>query len=556
MEGRGGSDRSMQRRKWIALAGVILIALVMGVGGLKALQTKNKIKALFKMNKALQEENYYMAEFEFKMLGIAYCLDKGAYRKGFGLLDRLYAQLSAKKNLIKMPAFASKAEELDFYLSLQNPNTGAFMDDAYPLCSYHGPTENVLLHLDALAKAIGQPLTLKYPLSYLDAINTPEKLVAFLDDVSTVGWLAARLPQTTFHNARDILSLARDPLSYDADRVNLVISENKLYPFSAQWRRTLLQWFYDHQDPETGLWGPKSKGGKLRKRDLNNTASIMKAFVDEDGNDIHAAFPLRHKAQLFQSILAELSAQPIPADDALHEWHEWQLRSLKGIRTLTRYLWKDASADHKARAATLIEDFVRVKYERFYIPAEGGFSFYPGGQHATLDGMGGFSILKEIGAFSPAKQARLWGPPQKSIIDLGTLQRAELTAEDFKSIVRTEGLNSLRFYKTSPDYAHLTSGVAAVVYPKETAVLDIMELTEKVKLWIDTTPQTMGNWKSKAEVRESLASIEMESAPVYKEVIPVEGANRILRAEDRLVVIGFDTLQVPRVQMVFKVTPP
>ena len=31
------------------------------------------------MNKTLQEEGYYMADFEFKMLGFAYYLDKGFY---------------------------------------------------------------------------------------------------------------------------------------------------------------------------------------------------------------------------------------------------------------------------------------------------------------------------------------------------------------------------------------------------------------------------------------------------------------------------------------------
>jgi len=35
-------------------------------------RTKMQMKELFHMNKKLQEEGYYMAEFEFKMLGIAY----------------------------------------------------------------------------------------------------------------------------------------------------------------------------------------------------------------------------------------------------------------------------------------------------------------------------------------------------------------------------------------------------------------------------------------------------------------------------------------------------
>jgi hypothetical protein len=37
------------------------------------------------------------------------------------------------------------------------------MDESYPYCTYTGPTGNVLLHIDALAEALGQPLKLKYP---------------------------------------------------------------------------------------------------------------------------------------------------------------------------------------------------------------------------------------------------------------------------------------------------------------------------------------------------------------------------------------------------------
>jgi len=216
-----------------------------------------------------------MAEFEFKMLGIAYYLDKGHYYKSLSLLNQLHKQLKSKENLIKMPKFASKKDELEFYLNLQNPKTGAFMDDSYPLSTYHGPTENVLLHIETLAKETGQPIRLKYPLRYLDEINTSEKLVAYLDDVSTIGWIASKLPQTSFHNARDILSLAKDNISYNEDDADLVIEKYNLYHFYPEWKRTMLEWFYKNQDPETGLWGPKSKNGKLLKKDLNNTASII-----------------------------------------------------------------------------------------------------------------------------------------------------------------------------------------------------------------------------------------------------------------------------------------
>jgi len=103
-----------------------------------------------------------------------------------------------------LPEFGNKAEEIEFYLNLQNPKTGAFIDEAYPYATYNETSENVINHLDALAKEAGQPLKLKYPLKYLDQINTPEKLQVFLDDVSYVSWLSTKFPQTTYVFARSI----------------------------------------------------------------------------------------------------------------------------------------------------------------------------------------------------------------------------------------------------------------------------------------------------------------------------------------------------------------
>ena len=119
-------------------------------------------------------------------------------------------------------------------------------------------------------------------------------------------------------------------------------------------------------------------------------------------------------------------------------------------------------------------------------------------------------------------------------------------------IANSYDINSLRFYRTTPDYNNLTSDVFAVVYPQKTFVLDIMELTQKMKHWINTTPQTMGNWISKAEIRNRLESIKLEKVPIYEESIPLESANEVLQKNNKLVVIGFDVLQVPRYKIVYE----
>ncbi len=115
--------------KKIILSCLVIFALLAASTVLMVNRAKTRMKELFQMNKALQEENYYMAEFEFKMLGIGYYLSKGNYSQSLSMINALHTQLKTKEGLIKMPQFATKQEELDFYLNLQNPKTGAIMDD-------------------------------------------------------------------------------------------------------------------------------------------------------------------------------------------------------------------------------------------------------------------------------------------------------------------------------------------------------------------------------------------------------------------------------------------
>ncbi len=119
------------------------------------------------------------------------------------------------------------------------------------------------------------PLRLKYPLKFLDDINTTGKLNAFLNDISYVGWIASKFPQTSFHFARNIL---------DCTEQGNTLERNNLYSFFSEWKHAMLKLMYDFQDSTSGMWGPKVKEQViLLKYDLNNTASILKAFRDRQG---------------------------------------------------------------------------------------------------------------------------------------------------------------------------------------------------------------------------------------------------------------------------------
>jgi len=417
------------------------------------------------------------------------------------------------------------------------------MNDSFPYCTYNECTENVLAHLDALAKETGQRLQLKYPLKYLDKINSPDKLKLFLDDVSNIGWIASKLPQTTYVFARSLLSYCNG---------EGVMEKNGLYSFSPEWKQALLQWFYENQDPKTGFWGPRSiKDGQLLRMDITNTASIIKIYVDNNGNNLHESFPLRYKNEMFTNALQVMSG-PLPADDDLDEWHEWALKMGKGSYLLTRYLWKDASKENKNKARKLMENYIRIKFDKYYIPDEGAFGYYPGSQHATLDGTGGgIGDFEDAGAFSAEKQRRLWGGFRESCSDLGSFNVSILIEKNFNAIGDFKDVNSIRFYPVAPDTEDYAANADVIFYPKATSVMDMMELMPKVRSWIDTTSQSMGNWTSREDIINKLEHIKIKEVPVFREGIPLEQLNRILKENNTLTLVGFDVLQVPRYRMTY-----
>lgn len=491
---------------------------------------------MFRMNKQLQEEGYYMAEFEYKMLGICYNLDRGHYLKGYLQLSRLNKQLKTRKGLIKLPKFNNKHEEMEFYLNLQNPNTGAFMDESFPYCTFTGPTGNILIHLESLAKETGQPVKLKYPLKYLDKINTPETLVQYLNDVATVGYIGNKFPQTSFHYSRDLLSLFYED--------NTLLKYN-LYEMTPEWKNTLLKWFYEQQDSVSGVWGPRNKKGKLVRKDTQNTASILKSFIDQDGNNVHKDFPFRYQDQLANTYLTDYSYE-LPSDNELDDWHEWNLNTSKTIRTLFRCLWSHLSIENREKTKTLMRHFILTKFQKFYVKKDGAFSYYPYSDNATLDGCGGVvSNFKEIGAFSGERFTKIWGPAEQLNLPGRQMKVSGLMTDGISELTKNHKVNSIRVYMVSPDSNQYSKNVIFVYYPEIPVVFDVMDWIPQMKNWVRNTTQSMGNWTSKEDLLNSLNSTEVEPVPIFLTDFPNNKIEQLLEVQPEITIIGFDELQLP-----------
>ncbi|WP_053991551.1 hypothetical protein [Mangrovimonas sp. TPBH4] len=526
----------MKLKKYASWGLLSLLLITIIAGTFVSLRVKSQVKELFKMNKHLQEEGYYMGEFEFHMVGFGYLIGKGHYLEALKGVSKYHAFLSNKENLIKIPNFKSKQDEIDFYLNLQNPETGAFMDSSAPFCTYFSNTENMVMHLEALQDSTSKPLQLKYPLSFLDNINTPQKLEAYLNDISYMNRLGSKFPQTSFHFARDMFS------NIEPDNV---IERNNLYHFTPEWKQTILQWMYNFQDAETGLWGPKhTKTKELLKFDINNSYSIVKKFRDTNGEDIYEEFPLRYGDKLFRATLEGLKV-PMPADDELEWVHEWNLNQAKGIKMLLACLWKDASDEDRKAAKDIIANFIKVSFDKYYVADEGAFSYYPNSAHATVDGMNNM-ILKRIGALSYARQKRYWGAAEANAKALEPLTVDTLAENDLEEISNIPDINSWRIYCSQPDFKKLYNHVSVVYYPTNTKVLDITELVPNIIQWTETSTLSTGNWKSMADITNEYSSYHIQKPLIYREKVPYEDLNQLLEATSELYIIGFDILQIPR----------
>jgi len=525
--------------KWIKQITLGLIGLFTVTAvfiGYKALKMKSQVNELFLLNRTLKAEGFFMTDFEFKMVGMGYYIDKGNYRKALTELSYYHSKLSKKEGLIKIPDFRNNQEEIDFYLNLQNPKTGAFIDETAPFCVYYEASKNVIEHLVSLSDSTAAPLKLKYPLTFLDSINTPENLVEHLNDISYVGWLASQFPQTTFHFARNIL---------DAAMPGNTLETYNLYHFSPQWKQAMLKWMYDFQDTASGMWGPKNKRTKeLRKYDLNNTKSIVKIYRDNQGNNRFEKFPLKYGDKLFKSSLEQLS-EPYPGEDDLAEIHEWNLRQAKGISMLLRYLWHDASSGDKKVAENIITRHIDICFKNYYVAEEGAFSYYPNSKKASPDGITNL-IYEEIGAFSYKKQKKLWGSPIENMKVLDEIIVDRIHLSDMNPLLSNPDINSLRIYMGKPDYKNLTDSVWAVFYPKDTPVLDAMEIVPNILNWAETSSLSMGNWKSMAELKNTYSKLGIKKPVIFRKELPIKEVNAMLKESSELYFIGFDELQIPR----------
>lgn len=519
---------------------VILALVIASIGaGLMVRATIKSVPALFERNAELKAQGYYMGAFEFKMLGVVYYLNEGDYLKAYTTLRRIITEMKTTEGLLKMPQGGSAEERMAFLLDRQDPTTGAFMDPQYPIFTYIGPTLNIVDVLDDLSQQIGRPLKLKYPFHFLDEIQTPQQLRAYLDPLLYINesWADMGGPGPYGAGASEMAAFGG-------------LEQRGLYSFSEAWKNTLRQWFYQTQDPNTGYWGVRigTPSNWRQNLDPNSTYHIIKFVVDEWGENRDPKYPLRYAATLAHSILKSLTA-PIPRDPT--EQHAWGLDQSQGARMITRRLWPHLSDSEKEQVRTAMQTWLTERY-RLFRPTSGGFAIHTSDTQSDVDGTStALLLLRATGSLlGTQERERLWGhiAPAKQV-------RTEIHNWKDVSLPTSAQVNSVRIYKNTPptDNTYDDTHLEQIIYPKDTPILDVMDLRQNIDKFIASDGQALGNWVAKESLRDKALDLrrKIKTVPVSQGALNLGQIGKNHPDAKRFYVIGYDLFQVPCFRMEF-----
>ena len=525
------------RRTKLKLTAAILAAIIAGVGvlGYQAHQIFGSVPYLFRRNAELKADGYYMAEFEFRMLGIVKKLSDGDYLDAYSTLSRLRRQMESGDGLAKMPTDPSAQARYEFLLSRQDPTTGAFMSSDYPAFTFVAPTLNVVEALDGLAKEIGEPLRLRYPLRFLDAIATPEALRTYLDaHLYTGRFWAEHLP------GPGVYGPGISELAY----VDL-FEATGTYHFTPAWHAAFRDWLDATQDPESGMWGARMGTPRAfeTKRDANSTYHILHYLLTDDGADRDPAHPLRHADALARSLMAAVTA-PMPAGE--DEQHAWSLEQAQATQILTRRLWAHLDDSDRATIRSALEVALTERY-RLFDDAKGGFTIYLGSP-ADVDGTTtALGLIEATGSLpGTPERVRLWGETATPSVDT-----VAITSPAAIELPDNPAVNSFHLYVGSTlTVADLDSRLPiAILYPPNKGVVrDVIDLRQSVGRFLTGAGASFGNWSTADSIRGS--ALHPDSTAPKVPVLRVgrtlgEAIGDVGQGAPDLLLVGYDIFQRP-----------
>ncbi|HEY5281373.1 MAG TPA: hypothetical protein VIM14_01165 [Polyangia bacterium] len=502
---------------------------------------------LFKRNAELKAQGYYMAEFEFKMEAALFHLNNGDYWKAYSTLRRVKHEMETQEGLVKVPVGASDQERIEFLLSRQRPDTGAFMDADYPFFTFIGPTGNVLDELHRLSGKTGQPIHLRHPLRFLDAIDTPDKLRAYF---GTLLYIQEKWADRFGGPAPYVVGVSE----YTGVAIERMESMGG-YRFTQEWKDALSEFFRDTQDPETGFWGARI-GDKDHWRQavgIDSTAHILKHFLTERGEPRDSRYPLRYADEMVRHLLSDLA---LPVPEGKTEQHEWNLRQAHAVKILVRFLWPGLSQAERQQILLHMPKWLEKRFA-MYRPAQGGFAVDSRSNVPDIDATcTALTFLSDSGYIPGTwRRERLRG---QVLADGSPLVSFPVGRWQEGRVPSNPAVNSFRVYRNQLPAEDVLddTDLVRIVYPHKTPIPDVMELRQGLARYADAAGGEFGNWTSKASLKDEPLGLDkpVRAMPVQVGAVDLAAVVAGDPSAHRLFVVGYDQFQVPIFRSEFHLT--
>ena len=450
-------------------------------------------------------------------------------------LRRVASQMENTRGLNKMPDNAGGEEMMRFLLDQQDPVTGAFMDRNYPNFVFFAPTINAVDALAGLSRDTGRPLALKHPLRFLDEINTPERLRAYLDSLLYVGELSTYFPGPGPYGpgVSEVAEFA-------------TLEEAGVYRFSEPWKTEIRRWFYETQDPATGFWGARIGNAEKwrQKTDINATFHILKLVLNDAGENQSPQFPLRYAGALARGVLKLLDT-PIP--EGTTDQHDWGLKQYQGAKMLTVLLWPHLAASERDEVRRKFRSMLVQSYS-LYRPDDGGFAYYTSDSKADIDGTGlATGALRVLGVLpGTLERERLWGNVSEGSL---TAVRENVQRWEQAALPHFKEARSFRVYqdRLPSATAYDDRDLIQIIYPNGANGLDVMDLRQGFARYMGTEGAAFGNWKSKASLKDVPLGLgsDIKAVPVSRGPLDLATLAREHPQATRFYVFAYDITQTP-----------
>ncbi len=374
-------------------------------------------KAVIRGINKKKNEGYFVQRLnDKKILAQYYEIVLKDKKKAEALYEEIKQDL--QNPLLKTPKGTNR-DMANFLRNLQNKETGSFVE--YPTI-FQLEIERAKHILRIMNNAGLKP---KYPLTFLDKVNTGEKFKKYFKSL--------------------LLDFSKD----NGDELNLAVTglasikRFGFYPFSKDWEKIYYNCLEMWQDSKTGYWGSWIKKKNIIKKlpELSTTFHILRLYYNKDTLKLrNPKYDMKHKRKMIETTW-KIRNKNYPCG-WLEKGH-WSTHHNWDVTEILLYLFNEMNFTEKNKVRKLFDKFLKWNLNK-NLKSNGGFiGHYPNVKTPNMYSTRfAILVLRTIGYFSEFYRERIWSYKELPInsyrIYSGLPPKKEFDTTRLKSIIYTK----------------------------------------------------------------------------------------------------------------------